>query len=110
MDKCLDRVVGRYRRKLKETQLGISTHLVHKDHKGNQNKKSKTDYKSHITMKIIIPSAERSGDGEGKTGGRARLFLSAGWEFRGVVATNGSNSHGDTLSGRNIEEGSSHWT
>jgi len=56
------------------------------------------------------PSAERSAVGEGMTYGRARLFLCTGWEFEGVVATSGSNSQCDTLSGRMMDEGSSHWT
>jgi hypothetical protein len=56
------------------------------------------------------PSAERLAVGEGKTDGRGRLFLCIGWEFEGVVATRGSKSHGDTLSGRKMEEGSSQWT
>ena len=47
--------------------------------------------------------------GEGKTCGRARLlFLCGGGGFEGVDARRGSNSHGETLSGRNIDEGSSH--
>lgn len=60
-------------------------------------------------MQTIIPRTERSGLEDGNTGGRARLFLCGGWEFEVVEeATRGSSSHGDTLSGRMIAEGSSH--
>ena len=45
---------------------------------------------------------------EGRMGGRALLFLWAGCEFPVVVATRGSNSHGETLSGRKMADGSSH--
>lgn len=56
-----------------------------------------------------IPSTERSGVAEGKTGGLARLFLCVGCKFVGAAAaTSGSNSQADTLSGRKIDAGSSH--
>lgn len=57
--------------------------------------------------KKFLPNAEGSGVEVGASG-RARLFLGVGWEVGGLEATSGSNSHGDTLSGRGIEEGSSH--
>lgn len=59
-------------------------------------------------MKTVLPIADISGVGEGKTGGRVRLFLCEDWELGGAFATSGSNSHGETLSGRKIDEGSSH--
>lgn len=55
----------------------------------------------------VIPRIEISG-GEGRTEGCGRLLLWVGWEFEGVAAMMGSTSHGETLSGRGINEGSSH--
>ncbi|RYR63569.1 hypothetical protein Ahy_A04g021373 isoform C [Arachis hypogaea] len=55
-----------------------------------------------------IPCIDESGIGEGRIGGRDLFVLWAGWEFAGVVDTSGSNSHGETLSGRKIDDGSSH--
>lgn len=57
---------------------------------------------------IKPPCREESGIVEGRMGGRALLFLWVGWEFAGGVDTSGSNSHGETLSGRRIDDGSSH--
>ena len=57
-----------------------------------------------------IPKSEEPGATEGEIGGRARLFLCVGWEDGGVLATSGSTSHGETSSGRTMDEGSSHWT
>lgn len=70
-----------------------NTKTVHQHHKGS-----------------AIPNTGRSGVGEGRTGGRALLFLCAGWVVGGVAATSGSSSHGETLSGRGMDEGSSHCT
>lgn len=56
---------------------------------------------------VFLPKTGCSGV-EGRAIGRARLFLGVGWEIRGLDATSGSSSHGETLSGRGIEEGSSH--
>lgn len=57
---------------------------------------------------VKSPCREESANVEGRTGGRDLLFLWEGWEFVGGVDTSGSNSHGETLSGRKIEDGSSH--
>lgn len=62
------------------------------------------------TSLIVIPKAGGSSGGVGKTGGRARLFLAAGCAVGELNETRGSSSHGETLSGRGTEDGSSHWT
>ena len=48
--------------------------------------------------------------GEGKPGGLGRLFLCGGrgCEDGVLFATRGTSSQGETLSGRNTDEGSSH--
>jgi hypothetical protein len=61
--------------------------------------------KSHM---IKSPCREESGVVDGRTGGRDLLFRWVGWAFAGGVDTSGSNSHGETLSGRRIDDGSSH--
>jgi hypothetical protein len=57
---------------------------------------------------ITLPCREESVIVEGRIGGRDLLFRWVGWEFAGGVDTSGSNSHGETLSGRKIDDGSSH--
>lgn len=61
-------------------------------------------------MTISIPSADRSVAEDGIIAGRDRLCLGVGWdgELLEFVATSGSSSQGETLSGRAIDEGSSH--
>jgi len=56
------------------------------------------------------PCKDESGIVEGRIRGRALLFLCVGCGFAGVVETCGSNSHEETLSGRKIDNGSSHCT
>jgi len=57
---------------------------------------------------VVKPPCREESAIEGRMGGRDLLFLWEGWEFVGGVDTSGSNSHGETLSGRKIEDGSSH--
>lgn len=56
---------------------------------------------------LVLPHPDVSVAG-GVTRGLALLFLDVGWDDGGVAFTRGSSSHGETLSGRGIEEGSSH--
>ena len=58
----------------------------------------------------IPKTGESSGAIEGEVGGRACLFRKGGCGGCRLVASRGSSSHGETLSGRRIAEGSSHWT
>ena len=66
----------------------------------------RNDNNERKQKEIIIPNAGSSGSVEGS--GLARLFFGAGCEVKGFVANIGSNSQGETLSGRMIDEGSSH--
>lgn len=108
MCKSLVHVVAHNMRRQREIQPGISTNLMQKRKELLININKNHLHEELPYGNLSLPITEISGVGEGKTGGRARLFLCVGWEVGGAFATSGSNSHGETLSGRKIDEGSSH--